>query len=241
MPSSARNKTLLRRLQRKHTEKAYRHMKDKLLSILKPMPTAVHANNLEEFRQSLFANKRDDDMPSRVESTVDGTTSTPAQDCNRCAWCGIWMPLPINRIIVTTDVLDASSTSEPVPDPLLCQLAEVDLAVDALLDVCLCQAPCALVHEQLVQVTANMDLDVGESIWDRTGSFLAAEAPSSKEVRLVDNSFGSNKYCFKRTHASAEVPEAVPNENNTSSSFYWPPPSHHRYATDESSGECKTQ
>ena len=85
-----------------------------------------------------------------------------------------------------------------------------------------------------------MDLDVGGSIWDRTGSFLAAEAPTSKEVRLVDNSFGSNKYCFKRTHASAEVPEAVPNENSTSS-VSLPPASHPRYATDESNGECKTQ
>ena len=101
------------------------------------------------------------------------------------------------------------------------------------------QTPCALVHETLVQDTANVDLDVGRSIWDRTGSFLAAEAPRSNDVRLVDYSFGSNEYCFKRTHALAEVPEAVPNENSSSVSF--PPAPHPRYSTDESNGECKTQ
>ena len=105
---------------------------------------------------------------------MDGTTSssyptrhilpTLEQDCNRCAWCGIWMPLPVNPIIVTTDVLEASSTSEPQPDPIICQLAEVDRAVDALLEVCLCQAPCALVHEPLVQDIAIVDLVVGGSI-----------------------------------------------------------------------------
>ena len=42
-PSSANNKTLLRSLQRKHSEKSYRHMKAKLLSFLKPMPLAVYS------------------------------------------------------------------------------------------------------------------------------------------------------------------------------------------------------
>ena len=163
-----------------------------------------------------------------------------AQDCNRCAWCGIWMPLPMKPIIVTTDVLEASSTSEPEPDPIICQLAEVDQAVDALLEVCLCQAPGALVHEPLVQDFAMEDLVVGRSIRDRTGSFLAAEAPSFKDVRLVGNSFGSNKYCFQRTHAF-EVPEAVPHENSASSVSLPSAASHPRYATDESNGECKTQ
>ena len=154
--------------------------------------------------------------------------------------CVVWhlMPSPpINQIVVTPTVLAASSPSKP--DPLLCQLAEVDRAVDALLEACLCQAPCALVHEPLVQHFAKADLVVGRSIWDRTGSFLAAEAPSSNDVRLVDNSFGSNKHCFKRAHALAEVPEAVPIENSSSVSL--PPASHPRYTTDESSGECKTQ
>ena len=42
-----------------------------------------------------------------------------------------------------------------------------------------------------MQNTANVDLDVGRSIWDRTGSFLAAEAPRSNDVRLVDYSSGT--------------------------------------------------
>ena len=235
-------------------------MKDKLLSILKPMPLAVHSANLEEFRQSLYANSSDDAKPLRLESYVDGVASslhntmhivpTQAPDCNRCAWCGIWMPLPpIKQIIVTPTALEASSPS--MPDPLLCQLAEVDRTVDALLEACLCQAPCALVHEPLVQHFAKADLVVGRSIWDRTGSFLAAEAPSSKDVRLVDNSFGSNKHCFKRAHALAEVPEAVPNENRTRALFeakvpealpsVSPSPVRSQYYTDESTGECKSQ
>ena len=131
------------------------------------------------------------------------------------------------------------STSEP--DPIVCQLEEVDQAVDALLEVCLCQAPCALVHEPLVQAIANnVDLDVGRSIWDRTGSdsFLVAEAPRSRDAGLLDNSLGSSKYCFKRTRGSTEVPEAVP---NSTFSVSLPPVSHPRYATDESTGECKTK
>ena len=41
MPGNANYKTLLRRLHRKHSEASYRHMKNKLLVILKPMPNAV--------------------------------------------------------------------------------------------------------------------------------------------------------------------------------------------------------
>ena len=111
-------------------------MKDKLLFILKPMPLAVHSANLEEFRQSLYAIKSDDVKPLRLESSVDGIASsshptvhivpTQSPDCNRCAWCGIWMPLLINQMIVTPTVLEASSPSKP--DPIICQLAEVDRA-----------------------------------------------------------------------------------------------------------------
>ena len=50
---------------------------------------------------------------------------------------------------------------------------------------------------------------------------------------------GMNKYCFKRTRARAEVPEAMPNSVGAIPSLS--PAPHHMYATDESTGECKTQ
>ena len=139
------NKTLKRRLQRKHTQQSYRQMKEKLLSFLKPMPIAAYAADLEQFRLKIYANS-DDDL------------STREPDCNRCQWCGIWMPLP-NARIIATEVREASSTSvaEPVedlctiittvvkeatpePDPLTGQLEKVGNAVDELLELSLCQA-----------------------------------------------------------------------------------------------------
>ena len=221
-PSSANNKTRLRRLQRKHSEKSYKRMKDKLLSILKPMPLAVHAANLEDFRQSLYTVKSDDVKPLRVESAVGGIAlssipehivPTQAPDCNRCSWCGIWIPLPIAPLFDTrTDVSEACRPSEP--DPIESQLEEVDQAVDALLEICLCQAPCALVHEPLVHAFAyNVELDVGRPL-------------------------GTKKYCFKRTRATTEVHEAV---LHSSPSVSLQPVFFPRYTADENTGECITQ
>ena len=98
VPCSANiNKTLKRQLQRKHTQQSYRQMKEKLLSFLKPMPIAAYAADLEQFMLKIYANS-DDDL------------STRGPDCNRCQWCGIWMPSP-NTSIITTEVKEASSTS----------------------------------------------------------------------------------------------------------------------------------
>ena len=241
--SSVNSKTLLRRLQRKHSETSYRRMKDKLLPVLKPMPIAAFSANLEEFRQSLFANKSEDVKTTRVESTVGGSfAQSPCS--NRCSWCGIWMPLPNHPITImetTTDVKEACSTSDP--DPLVRQLEEVDKAVDALLEVSLCQAPCALVHAN----TNNEDEDVGSvcdhitsnSNWDHAGidSFSAAEVHRSR--RLSGDTLGMKKYCFKRTRARTQAPEAAPNSVSAISSLS--PAPHHKYTTDESTGECKTQ
>ena len=239
--SPANIKTLLRRSQRKHSEKSYRHMKDKLIAILKPMPIAVYSADLENFRLSLFANKSED-VKSLVENIVSGFAlpssptklTMPKPDSNRCSWCGIWMPLqdfPIASIDTTTVLKEACSTSEP--DHIVCQLEEVAKAVDELLEVSLCQAPC-----ELVQDIANIvEEDVGRSLWALPGheSFLAAEVHRPREVRLSDDSMGINKYSFKRTRARAEVPEAGPNSVSLS------PAPHHTYATDESTGECKSQ
>jgi len=147
------------------------------------------------------------------------------------------MPLPIIPITIieaSTDVKEACSTS--MPNPIECQLEVVDQDVGALLEVCFCQAPGALVHEPLVQEIANnVDLEVGRSLWGqaRSDSLFAAEVFAAEVSRSRE--VGINKYSFKRTRASAEVPEALPTSVSLS------PAPHHRYATDESTGECKTQ
>ena len=45
---TANLKTRIRRLQRKHTEASYRHMKEKLLQIVQPLPKAAYAADLEK-------------------------------------------------------------------------------------------------------------------------------------------------------------------------------------------------
>ena len=225
-------KSLKRRLQRKHTQQSYRQMKEKLLSFLKPMPIAAYAADLEQFRLKIYANS-DDDLSSREP------------DCNRCQWCGIWMPLP-NARIIATEVREASSTSvaEPVedlctiittvvkeatpePDPITGQLEKVGNAVDELLELSLRQAT----FGQISALDKAPPLDKGRSLWTTgPGSIFAADAcsPSGEQ----------STHSFMRTRANlAEVPEAPPNSDNVSSS---PVPSQ-LYPTDETTGECKSQ
>ena len=120
MPGNANYKARSRLLQRKHSEASCRHMKNKLLVILKPMLNAVYTADLEEFRLSLLANKIEDANSLRVEN-IGGGTQPP--DINRCSCCGIWMPSPIYPTIIidtATGIQEACSTSEP--DPIVCQL-----------------------------------------------------------------------------------------------------------------------
>ena len=237
LPCTA-NRTLLRRLQRKHTEQSYRQMKAKLLSIVKPMPMAAYSDDLENFRQTLYANK----------------------DCYRCSWCGIWTPIPINPITIsTTEVKEACSTAEEdpktchldetdkavdpftiittvvkedgcptEPDPICSQLDVVGKAVDELLELSLCQPPCMI-------GSGITTLDDSRSLWARMGteSIFAADAHIS---RRVEPSWDEVNYSFKRTRPpEAEVPEALPNSVSS-----LPVPSQ-LYSTDESTGECKSQ
>ena len=125
---TANLKTRIRRLQRKHTEASFRHMKEKLLQIVQPLPKAAYAADLEEFRHTLYCKE-------------EPVLTNPSEPCiKRCMWCGIWTPLPTQPIIATTR------------QPLLQQLEAVDTSVDALLEECLCQAPCEL--ETLEETTA---------------------------------------------------------------------------------------
>ena len=49
------NRTKVRRLQRQHTQNSYKRMKDKLLSLVSPLPApAIQAVDLEAFRESIY-------------------------------------------------------------------------------------------------------------------------------------------------------------------------------------------
>ena len=220
LPCSARHKTLRRRLQRKHTEQSYRQLKAKLLSLLKPLPTAAYCADLEDFRQTLYA-------------TNDDAMSSRGPDSNTCLWCGIWMPLPKMPItIITTEVKESSTSADcgTEPDPIICQLVKVVDAVDVLLEHCLCQAP-----SYIGQGTSKSDK--GRSLWTHRGSesIFAADASSSRGDEPICASKRDYNYDFKRTRAlfDAEVPEALPRVSSS------PVPS--QYSTDESTGECKSQ
>ena len=175
-PSSA-NKSLIRRLQRKHTAASYRHMKEKLLRIVQPIPTAVLAADLEDFRHHLYYK----DAPLAPLAT------TPEQPCiHQCSWCGIWTPLPTKPQHATTK------------EPLVQQLEAVDATVDTLLETCLCQT-----RYELDSMGNSVDTEpilTAAPIWkqvDKDATDIAAEL-SRCTHRL-------KRYCFKRTRI-CEVP-----------------------------------
>ena len=93
-------------------------MKEKLLLIVQPLPKAVYAADLEEFRHSLYCKEV---SPVLIHDKPPCT--------NQCMWCGIWTPLP------TPPIIAIASTQQP----LFQQLQACDKTVDALLEVCLCQ------------------------------------------------------------------------------------------------------
>jgi len=56
MRKSLMTRTQRRRCNRKHTQHCYRAMKDKLVALLRPMPSdAIPASTLEPFRAALFS------------------------------------------------------------------------------------------------------------------------------------------------------------------------------------------
>ena len=263
------NKTLKRRPQRKHTQQSYRQMKEKLLSLLKPMPIAASAADLEQFRLKIYANS-DDDL------------STREPDCNRCQWCGIWMPLP-NAGIITTEVREASSTSvaEPVedsctiittvvkeatpePDPLTGQLEKVGKAVDELLELSLCQAtfgqssaldkaPRPLrEHAELQENSASSRPIIYEDLACRRHPAELCKSPPLDKGRSLwttgPGSIFAADACSpsgeQRIHSfmrtRANLAEVPEAPPNSDSVSSSPVPSQ-LYSTDESTGECKSQ
>ena len=241
--STANLKTRTRRLQRKHTEASYRCMKEKLLRIVQPLPKAAYASDLEEFRHALYC--KDDHGPMSF-----------MQPCiNQCAWCGIWTPLPIQPTIITTEVEESLAVTEQplfqqlgqptiittevkemialTEQPLFQQLDAVDTVVDALLERCLCQAPCEL--ETMAEAMVPWILDEHHGIHGQSDVKVAVAAASTTPGNREPFS-KLKRYCFKRTQL-CEVPEAVHN------SWASPPisPDAPQYYTEESTGECKTQ
>jgi len=101
-PTGPNSRTLLRKLQRKHTQHCYEQMKNRLLSIVKPIPsTALHADRLETFRANLYS------ASDETSSPTDQITSPPT--LHACNWCGTWMPIPMQAIITTIDTQAATA------------------------------------------------------------------------------------------------------------------------------------
>ena len=75
--------------------------------------------------------------------------------CSRCDWCGIWTPLPGRQIHISTAAnIDNIEESPPAPQPIVLiedkvitaplelHLKALGAIPDALMEECLCQAPC---------------------------------------------------------------------------------------------------
>ena len=234
----ANNKTLLRRLQRKHTQASYRHMQTRLLCLVKPMPKGVYSTDLESFRRSLYTEK-----DAKTDAEIQSTCIT----CNLCNWCGIWTPLPPDRKFITAKITENNGTN--LERSLESSLAKLDSVVDTLLDACLCQS-------QLVEEVIHIEgyvapaecftvAEASERSWhsnDKPGwkkycfkrSHHAVEDPNTIGTRSA-NFLTDYTYDFKRTRAlfEAEVPEALPSASSS--------PRPGQYYTDESTGECKSQ
>ena len=92
-PTGPNSRTQLRKLQRKHTQHCYEQMKNRLLNMVKPIPsTALHADRLEAFRAILYSANDETHLPT------DEITSPPM--LHACNWCGTWMPMPMQANIV---------------------------------------------------------------------------------------------------------------------------------------------
>jgi len=77
-------------------------MKNRLLSIVKPIPsTALHADRLETFRANLYSASDETRLP------LDEITSPPT--LHACNWCGTWMPIPMQANIAIIDTMAATA------------------------------------------------------------------------------------------------------------------------------------
>ena len=115
------NSTKVRRLQRKHTQNSYRHMKAKLLSLVSPLPaSAIQAVDLEAFRESIYVVKAE-----AASAEPEPHVLLIGSSKNMCPWCGIWQPLPVMPTVTTGELgnqptaalAPAAAVAEPRSDP----------------------------------------------------------------------------------------------------------------------------
>ena len=100
LTAGANSKTRIRKEQRQHSKLSYQAMKTKLLCLVRPLPLAIQASDLETFRADLFQSiiiTMTQDFSEQPESqpteAIEQTTDMPqAVTCN---WCGTWVPLSL--------------------------------------------------------------------------------------------------------------------------------------------------
>ena len=98
-PGHAKNltRTQLRRLQCKYTQQSYVLMRNKLINLVRPLPsTALIAEQLEAFRATLYTGACED-------KALQGPLEDNASVLIACNWCGTQMPMPKQADIVIID------------------------------------------------------------------------------------------------------------------------------------------
>ena len=115
--------------------------------------------------------------------------------------------------------------------PLVHQLEAVSSIVDALLEGCLCQAPCEL--EELAETEVPLTTDEHHGKQGQSNVIAAAALTTPGTCEPI---YRLKRYCFKRTRI-CEVPET----EHISLASQPILPVAPQYYTEESTGECKTQ
>ena len=104
LTTGANTKTRIRKEQRLHSKLSYLAMKSKLLSLVKPLPVAMQASDLETFRADLYHPISTESPPT---TATDRKTDMP--QAATCTWCGTWVPLPVtlgvHNELVTTGIV----------------------------------------------------------------------------------------------------------------------------------------
>ena len=238
---SPMTRTQLRRAQRSHSKICYNEAKQKLISLLVPIPeSAIDALDLERFRMKLYT-PADDTYKLKISfpEQPEGDCGTHGVMCN---WCGIWVPLPV---VPVEPVLEASHEIEIDSDTSLMQPAAEVIDMAELFSPLLCEVVSArdgehnrdqikeLLKQRVSAFQARLQQCCAKSLpvssWqqvDVTKHVFCIREPPAEVNRL-------KRYSFKRTHIG-EVPETKHNRGKQHLPVS-------RYSTDESTGECKVQ
>ena len=231
-PSSANNRTLLRRLQRKHSQHSYYLLKHKLLTLVRPMPeTAIAVADLESFRATLFSSDRRENLtPS---TPVDDSPAALSSLC--CNWCGTWIPLPMSASIAIKSHPEASTLEDPDAE---------DLDVDVEGDIKIPELDGA--EDSTETIGSNND-NIGAiihkvSYMPDMFEYLTGTPMLCEVVSLMRGGDIGQKYdqCLRSQRAAALRARSV----GRCDSLSWLAGSQvtsSQYSTDPSTGECKTQ